>query len=237
MSPIHPDTWFAGYPYGGGGTGAYTPLAPYLDGRPLHVPVLPGRDGRRHEAPLTEFGALADDLFAQLEPELAARSARPLVLFGYSLGGMLALEMALRIESAGAGPLALVVGGTAAPDRWPPRRIAGLDDASFVQALRELGVAPAELLDEPWVRQAFMPTWRADTRVAESAPRRTVTLRCPVHAVAGDRDPLAGMHDLASWERTGGPGSSSSLVTGDHGTLVRNPEALGRALRMAASIR
>ncbi|RPF19716.1 thioesterase II family protein [Myceligenerans xiligouense] len=234
MSTIRQDTWFAMYPYAGGGVGAYAPLVPYLDGRHLHVPVLPGRDGRRDETALTEFGDLADDLFAQLEPELAARRAESLVLFGYSLGGMLAFEMARRIESAGTTPRALVVGGSAAPDRWKPRGIAHLDEETFVSRLRTLGIAPAELLDEPWVRQACMPAWRADSRVAESVPRRTATLRCPVHALAGHRDPLAGPADLASWEHTGGPGSSSGLVAGDHGTLVRNPVVLARTLRKAA---
>lgn len=234
MSTIRPDTWFAMYPYGGGGVGAYTPLVPYLDGRYRHVPVLPGRDGRRGEEALTAFDDLADDLFAQLEPEIVARSAESLVLFGYSLGGMLAFEMARRIEATGASPRALVVGGSAAPDRWQPRGIADLDEEAFVSRLRDLGIAPAELLDEPWIRKAYMPAWRADSQVAESVPRREVTLRCPVHAVAGNRDPLADASDLASWEVTGGPGSSSGLVAGDHGTLIRNPVVLARTLWKAA---
>ncbi|MDO8145891.1 thioesterase II family protein [Isoptericola sp. 178] len=228
--------WFALYPYGGGGVASYRPMAPMLVGHHTHVPELPGRDRRHQEAAHTTFPALADDLWRQLAPELEHRDPSDLVLFGYSLGGMMAAEMARRVEAGGGRVRALVVGGAAAPDRWDHSGIADLTDDEFVARFRRLGIAPAEVLDDEWMVALFMSVWRADARVAESiVPARDFVLGCPVHAVVGDRDPLAGQDDVEAWARIGGPGSSWATIRGDHGTMIRNPVHAARLLRAAAA--
>lgn len=234
---IDPAAWFALYPYGGGGVTAYRTLLPMLAGHHAHVPELPGRDRRHREPAHTTFATLAEDLWGQLARELETRDAADLVLFGYSLGGMMAAEMARRVEAAGSTVRALVVGGAAAPDRWDHRGTSGLSDVDFVARFRRLGIAPAEVLDDEWLVALFMSVWRADSRVAESIrPVHDLTLRCPVVAVAGDRDPLAGREDVDSWAALGGPGSSASVFRGDHGTLIRTPVHAARLLRDAAAL-
>lgn len=231
------DTWFALYPYGGGGVNAYRPLWPLLGTAHRHLPVLAGRDGRRDESPVTSFDELADDLWQQLQPDIDARSGEALILFGYSLGAMVAFEMAVRLEARGIVPRGLVVGGAAAPDRWRPTGISDLPEDEFVSRMHRLGIAPAALLDDDAARAMFMGIWRADARVAESVRPRARRVRCPVHAVAGNRDPLADAEDLAAWERAGGRGSRHSLIGGDHGTLITNPVLMARTLRQAAEAR
>ncbi|WP_407319812.1 alpha/beta fold hydrolase [Isoptericola halotolerans] len=227
--------WFALYPYGGGGVGSYRTLLPMLAGHHTHVPELPGRDRRHREPAHTTFSALSDDLWGQLATELEHREPDGLVLFGYSLGGMMAADMARRVEAGGGQVRALVVGGAASPDRWDHSGIADLSDEEFVARFRRLGIAPAEVLDDEWMVALFMSVWRADSRVAESiVPARDFALRCPVIAVAGTRDPLAGRDDVEAWTTLGGPGSSGSMVRGDHGTMIRNPVNAARLLRDAA---
>ena len=157
-----PPAWFALYPYGGGGTGSYRTLLPLLAAHDVHVPELPGRDRRHREPAHTAFAPLADDLWRQLAGHLEHHDPADLVLFGYSLGAMMAAEMAQRVERGGGRVRALVVGGAASPDRWDHAGIADLSDADFVARFRTLGIAPAEVLDDEWMVALFMAVWRAD---------------------------------------------------------------------------
>jgi surfactin synthase thioesterase subunit len=228
-------TWFALYPFGGGGAGSYLTLTPYLGRSYFHVPRLPGRDSRRAEAAATNITSLSDDLWAQLAPELETRPVRSLVLFGYSLGAMMASEMAERIQDRGDRVKALVVGGAASPDRWRGRGVAGSSEEEFLARLRRLGIAPPELLDDPTLRDHYMPVWRADSWVADSIRPRQIRFDCPVLAIAGNRDPLADRLDLESWEASGTVGSQFTQIGGDHGSLIRNPAQLVRLLAHAAA--
>lgn len=231
------DVWFALYPYGGGGVGSYRTLIPFLGGRYCHVPELPGRDRRHAEPAHTDFDTLADDLATQLDQELQTRRPENLVLFGYSLGAMMAARMATRLEARGAGPRALVVAGASSPDRWDHAGIGDLPDEAFIARFRKLGIAPAEILDDPYMVALFMSVWRADTKIAESVRADPdFSLACPLIAAAGTRDMLADQDDVHAWVTRGGPGSTGSQYRGDHGTLIHNPALAARLLQHAAAL-
>lgn len=227
---FHPPAWFALYPYGGGGVGSFGPLAALLGAAHVHVPEYPGRDRRFREPGHLSFADLADDAWNQLRRDLRTHPGSSLVLFGYSLGAMVATEMAIRLEAEGTTPRALVVAGAAAPSTWRTHGLTGLSEDEYVDRLKALGIAPAELLDDPAMRLHLMPVWLADTRVAESIPGRDVRLNCPVHAIAGNRDPLVNEADLTAWLAVGNPASTTNVLGGDHGTLIHHPVALARSL-------
>jgi len=94
---------------------AFSEMAGLLDGFRVLLPDLPGHGHSSPPATAT-LSALADDLAAWL----TAAVAGPVVLGGWSLGGMVALELAVR-QTAPIGRLLLVATTprfTTAPD-WP----------------------------------------------------------------------------------------------------------------------
>ncbi|WP_405059126.1 alpha/beta fold hydrolase [Kribbella sp. NBC_01505] len=172
-----------------------------------HLPVevklvavqLPGREDRWREPPMTDIGAAADQLVPQLEPAISARST---VLFGHSMGGLLAHALQRRLEDIGRPAAHLIVSGCHPSDHpVPRRRIGHLGDDDFVAEIRSRGGMPAELL-KPQVLKMFLPALRADIRMAESYyPSPDRPLRGPLSAFGGEQDIHVPWEGVLEWRR------------------------------------
>jgi surfactin synthase thioesterase subunit len=200
--------------------------------------LLPGRDSRRREPRVTGREALLADLMDDFRPA----PHPPYVLYGHSLGALVAYTLTRALHEAGLpGPALLAVGACPPPDA--ASRLADACRDSDEQLLRLLdtagglpeGAAPGGF----WYR-SVMPVLRADLALADALRRAARTpvargpLTVPVLAVAGADDPLVHPAELADWRRwTAGPLLARTLP-GDH-FFVRGPELprlLGRACRV-----
>lgn len=99
----------------GGGTGPYHS---WSDSLPAEVALsaicYPGREGRF----LEPYAADWEELAADATTAVLSAADGPYVLFGHSMGGWMAFDVAARIEdAAGPAPEALVVSSCNAPDR------------------------------------------------------------------------------------------------------------------------
>src|SRR5262245_54050356 len=79
---------------------------------------LPGREHRVREAPCRDLQALVRELAALLA---SLPPGPPLVLFGHSLGALVAFLLARALCDAGAPPLHLFAAAARAPHRGPRR--------------------------------------------------------------------------------------------------------------------
>jgi surfactin synthase thioesterase subunit len=112
-------------------------------------------------------------------------------LLGWSLGGVVAYEIARRIEWRGDIVERLVVASAPVPHlaRAIPLPPFTISDAELVGYLRKMGGTPPELLDHPSMPSFFLPILRADLALAhgyrhEAGPR----LKCPLFALVGSED-------------------------------------------------
>ncbi|MBA0050627.1 thioesterase [Streptomyces sp. AJS327] len=186
------------FPHAGGSASAYHPLATRL-GRAADVRAVqyPGRQDRLRERPVDSLDALADQVFARL----TSWTDRPLVLFGHSMGAVLAYEVARRLEERTATPpLALIVSGRRAPSVVREDTVHLRDDQGVLEEVRRLtGTDPGLLRDEEVVRM-IMPSLRADYRAIETYRHQPGTEpRCPVTALVGDADDRAPVEDVRRW--------------------------------------
>lgn len=123
---------------------------------------------------------------------------RPYVLFGHSLGGLLAVEATRqRVLTGGRLPERVVVAGTRPPHTGNAALFApllDLDDDAFLSALSGMGAISAELITSP-ARPLLLPGLRADLRIlVHYQPcgwQRTDPLPVPLHAWHGAGDTLA----------------------------------------------
>jgi len=200
-------------------------LVPALD---VHLVELPGR-GRRIKQPLqTDRAALVEQLYT----ELSAHFTEPYALFGHSLGGLLAYELAqLVIARGGVVPRALFVAATPAPNLWPLVRGRHLlPDAEFIAVLREQGGTPEDLFDHPEMRELLLPILRADFALCEEPPdARLPALPCPIHVSGGLHDYVSHEH-LMPWRDATTREFSLSWYDGGHFFVRSHGEQLSRAI-------
>ena len=182
---------------------------------------LPGKGLRFSEPPLTDIRSMANEAASILERTLRL----PFVLFGHSLGALVAFETARLLEARGRIPLYLVSAGAKAPHLYPTgARKHDLAEVELIQELRLLRGTPPELLDTREVIGPFLSAIRADFRAIEeysfvSGPR----LNCPIAAFGGMDDRQTTLNDIQAWHRNTIAAFTTMLFDGDHFFVQQTP--------------
>ncbi len=187
---------------------------------------LPGRERLIGETPFQQLAPLIDWAVEILTPLLA----RPFVLFGHSLGALIAFEFARELRHRKLpAPQGLLVSGHGAPQL--PRRetpLAELSDTEFMTRVEALeGTRLTEAFAHPELRALILPVLRADFAILENyAYTAEAPFEFPVRAYGGADDPLVSAEDLALWvEQTRGS-FSRHVFPGHHFYLQAQREVL-----------
>ncbi|MET7394193.1 alpha/beta fold hydrolase [Dactylosporangium sp. NPDC005572] len=208
-------------PYAGGGGSIFLPwnswLPPDVE---LWVADLPGREHRMIEEPVREIAVVVDVLAEQL-----CRDAMPTIVFGHSLGALLAFELARRLQELDRPVDRLAVSGMAAPQTLTPHP--SPTDEEILSDLQRLGVAPREFFSDPDLIELVMPGLRADYRMAlgyryHDGPKLT----SKVLAMGGDADPDVLGGRLEAWAEQTTAECEIRLWEGGHMFLLGVPEEL-----------
>lgn len=218
------------FPHAGGEPSAYRDfaraLAPEFDAQPVRLP----RTGR------LPGGGRTDDARALVEAigeALADELTPPFVLFGHSLGAVLAAELAAWLQRrARPGPLLLVVSARTGTGISPPDAVE-YDDEAMVRWILELGGTAPGLLDAPGMRALVLSMMRHDLRMLRDYAPSFTTLDAPVLALGGIDDPDVTADDLERWrERTTG-GYRLRQFPGGHFYLYARARAVAAELARA----
>ncbi|MFJ4526297.1 thioesterase II family protein [Streptomyces sp. NPDC088810] len=202
-------------PFAGGSADAYRPWAALMPSTcELIAPELPGHGRRLAEPPLPSTAAVVADLLPRLGDH-----ATPLVLFGHSMGGLLAYEVAQALCALGTPPRQLVLSAMVPPDLLDGRanrELADDPDALLAHVAR-LGATPAEILASPQMRTLVLRPLQADFRLlgeARTTPVRPVTV--PLHALAGAQDLVHPPAQVAAWQHHARHWQGLRVLAGDH---------------------
>ncbi len=208
------------FPYAGGGTALYHAwrLAPPIQVMPVQ---LPGREARFSESPFEDSSTLVDATVNALD-----KSVRPpFALFGHSMGGRIALEVARRCTVSGRPPLALFVSACPSPERKmqpESQPIFELPDEEMIEALiRRYGEQVSET--ELSLMRFMANTIRADLMVFDSFRNdcKAPVLTCPLFVLGGADDPQVSRADLAGWSRQTTGKCTTRIFSGKHFYLRR----------------
>lgn len=229
---------FVAFPAAGAGASGFRGWRGRLpEGWRFTVVNLPGREGSFGAPFATDMAALADGVAAELRAVRATAPDAPLVLFGHSMGGLLALLVAHRVSADG-----LVVAACAPPGARrlelgaePPGDDAlRLDVAEALAAagLSELFAGAAEgVLDE--MVDLAVPVLRADIELLTTFQAPAGPLGCRILALYGKDDPLA----PASWSAETTALADCSVLDGGHFFVQVSPDrVIAELQRWLASV-
>ncbi|HEV2640020.1 MAG TPA: alpha/beta fold hydrolase [Actinocrinis sp.] len=212
------------FPFAGGTSAYYADWATLFTGPIELVPIqLPGRGPRMAEQPVTEAAEVCDALAAVI----ADCPTQPL-LFGHSMGAILAFEVARRLDPAarGAGSRAvpprparhLFVSGRPAPAiARPVQPVSALPRPELVRVLRDYGAAGEDILEHEELLDLLLPTIRADFQLIEGYRYLAgPPLSCRITAWCGDSDPDVSPEVMRGWGEQTSAGFEFSVRPGGH---------------------
>lgn len=141
-------------------------------------------------------------LVVALSQSLANAMLPPFALFGHSMGGLIAFELArhLRRERRPL-PAHVFISAKCCPSQRE-EALAELSDSQLIEVLRRYEGTPAEVLENPELMQLMLPVIRADmelckTYLCEPEP----PLECPMTVFGGLEDQLSGRACLEGWRK------------------------------------
>ncbi|MFF0223670.1 thioesterase II family protein [Streptomyces sp. NPDC004629] len=222
------------FPHAGGAASYYHALSAALSpGTEVLVVQYPGRENRLFDEPIEAMDALADAAHRALRPELAGRP----VLFGHSMGAIVAFEVARRMEQAdGPGPGLLVVSACPAPSRRVDTGVRLLGDDAILAEIMGLGGTDQGVGGHPELARLIMPAIRADLHAIETyRAEADATVHCPISVFVPDSDPKVTFAAAESWRMHTTAGVDLQVFVGGHFYLGARPdEFLDRLLGVLA---
>lgn len=176
---------------------------------------LPGRENRLSECPFRRINPLV----ARLADELAPVMTGPFVLFGHSMGALLAFELTRSLRRAGrALPSHIFLSAHRAP-HLPSRQepASQLPDDEFVARLERMADGARSPMREPELMQMLGPTMRADFELCERYRYRyELPLPVPLTCFAGSADSEVDPDEVFAWETHTSRSARTRLYPGGH---------------------
>lgn len=186
------------FPFAGGYSASFRPLHTYLQGECEMLAAEPPGHGTNQMSAVEDF----EQLVSLYKQELNLHPDRPFVLFGHSMGGMVAFRLAQKLEREGIYPQAVIISAIQ-PPHVERKKVSHLDDEKFLAHIIELGGMPQELVENKEVMSFFLPSFRSDYRALESfRPSDSHMIQSPVHIFNGRKDKKC-IKDADGWKKWG----------------------------------
>ncbi|MEU5404192.1 alpha/beta fold hydrolase [Streptomyces sp. NPDC005963] len=207
-------------PFAGAGPSFFHPWRELSADRWRVVPVeLPGRERRIMETPYRNVVEAAKNSIDDIVSDLgdAART----VVFGHSLGAVLAYELVHLLSARGVRVELLVVSGSPGPWTQRERRATGLPDEEFLARVEEFAGFRHEALDHPEMRDLILPVLQADCEMHENyVPSTDELVSVPICSIRGSSDGLVSAEQSQEWRNATTSEFTCVEFPGDHMYLV-----------------
>ncbi|TDC07913.1 thioesterase [Nonomuraea longispora] len=212
-------------PHAGGSASAYRAWPALVGERiEVHIAQYPGREDRYAEPHVHDLPTAA----ARIADEVAPLTRGRYALFGHSMGGAIAYEVAVMLLQRGLPPpVHLFVSGREPPVHHRDGTVHSLDDEGIAAELIRLSPSNKELLAEPELAALVLPIIRSDYRLIESyRPGADVVLPVRITVLAGIDDGELSLAEARDWSRYTDREMRLRTFPGDHFFLNEHRRAV-----------
>jgi surfactin synthase thioesterase subunit len=186
----------------------------------------PGRGGRSGEPLLNNIDLLVEDIYNQIKKY---SSGSNYVIYGHSLGGLLAYLLSKKIQSEKINPPKhLFVSGTSGPSS-PSRgqkKWYTLQKDDFFKEVINLNGCPAEVLNNSEMLEYLEPILRADFEMSETYKYcDNGPIDTSITVITGTHEDLK-EEDIRLWERETTNSIEFFKLPGDHFFIFNHPKTI-----------
>lgn len=186
----------------------------------------PGRGARISEPLVGEIDVLVNDVYMQVSNKV---DQMDYAIYGHSMGGLVAYLLTRKlIENNCKAPLHLFITGTTGPaavSRTEKKKHL-LPPKEFIQAIRDFGGMPEEILqNEEWLYY-FEPILRADFKASENYIYGNYTpLKLPMTVITGSEEDLD-QADIEIWQKETTSVIDFRQMPGNHFFIFKYSQAI-----------
>jgi len=186
------------FPYAGGGSPIYFPWKNKLGSNvELNIVQAPGRGTHFSQDPIDNMGELVESLLPKVSEILNGNY----MIYGHSLGSRVGFELVRQAMAKGfPAPLHFFASGSASPKRkCTEKKTYELPDDEFIDVLNDMNGTPREISENRELMALFLPTLRADFKIAEQyACHEKFVIPSKVTVLSG-RDDKISLEQLQTW--------------------------------------
>ena len=175
----------------------------------------PGRENRLSEPLINNMSQLVATLAVGLRPLLD----KPFIIFGHSMGGAVAYELTLRLQSYRyREPCHLIISAIEGPSCHHQGQLHKASDDKLLAELTRLNGTHVDFKLYPELADMVLPLMRNDYQLIETyqpdldAPKVT----CPVTVMAAEQDTELTIAEAQTWQQVSAASFAINTYPGDH---------------------
>lgn len=211
-------------PFAGSGASLFAGWQRVMGNEIEVLPIqLPGREERIAEKPLTSIDDVVNSIIQAVVPVI---NGRKFVVFGHSMGGLIAYALTAKLEKEyDLSPELCVISASSINICTKKQRVSEMNDDELIQELSSYGGMDEQLLSLPDYLKMYLNIIRNDYKLIEDfGASEKVKVHSPLRLYYGTEDNLFDKEDMKSWY-----GLTSSVVTervfeGDHFFIKKHVE-------------
>jgi surfactin synthase thioesterase subunit len=201
------------FPHAGGSAAGYKPFARAFTMEAKRIAVqYPGRAGGHDVPDLASISALADDIYPLLRPKVTGSRV---AFFGHSMGGLLAFDIARRLERDGDSIAALFVSASPAPGHGGYEQLHQGSDDELLEMVATMTGTDSRFVGGEFGATVLKTLRNYGAITSYSCPPGT-TLSCPVYAYAAADDAAVSYDSMRAWSEFTTAEFALRTVSGDH---------------------
>ncbi|TCL57599.1 surfactin synthase thioesterase subunit [Kineothrix alysoides] len=205
------------FPYAGASSYIYSKWRRLLDSRiDLQIIELAGRGTRINERPYQDIYEAADDLYNKLKDKI---NENPVILLGYSMGSLLAFEIAGKLQQYQKNELVHTFFLAKNPPHCGSETVlSNLREDRLKELVMSYGGTPKEILDNKETSEYFLTILRNDFKLVETynlIPKRE-KLKCDMTVMYGSDDTTLKSSEINQWAAYTSGVYSEIIFPGNH---------------------
>jgi medium-chain acyl-[acyl-carrier-protein] hydrolase len=213
------------FPFAGSGASLFYPWVNSLSSKfEVWAFQAPGHEELMDQELITDLEQMNKYILQKIIPILKP----PFILFGHSLGAVLAYELTKELQTRNLIPETLIVSGRQPPHlKSKKASISHLNNEDFINAVFQLNGTPRELLSSHEFLQMAIPILRADFQLAENYQIQIQEkIQCPIKVLGSTLDQWIDAHEITQWSNATENSCEISIFEGDHFHLKHNPKII-----------